>query len=160
MNFETAMRYKERGIVTKLKSYPREYDKYLAPYKNSTIRMLEIGVSKGGSLYAWKNFFPNAKLIVGIDVKDECKKFEDSKIRVEIGSQDDRSFLLNLNDKYGPFDVILDDGSHVLKHQRTSFEVLFPLLKEGGMYIIEDLHTSYWPRWGGSMIEYLKKTNR
>lgn len=68
---------------------------------------------------------------------------------VRIGDQSDPDFLRAVVQSMGGVDVVLDDGSHVSKHQRTSFDVLFPLLSEGGLYVIEDTHTSYWASYHG-----------
>ena len=82
---------------------------------------------------------------------------------VEIGNQADPAFLADLAATHGPFDAILDDGSHVCAHQIASFENLWPHLADGGVYMVEDCHTSYWPGFGGgyrneaSFIEYAKR---
>ncbi len=71
--------------------------------------------------------------------------FRDAPNQVRIGSQDDPAFLRSVIDEMGSPDIILDDGSHVSDHQKISFETLWPLLKVGGLYVIEDLHTAYFP---------------
>jgi hypothetical protein len=120
--------------------YTRYYPAYLDKYRYLPIRILEIGVLGGNSLKASREYFKNATEIVGIDINPECKKYEssDNHVRVEIGSQDDHSFLTEVNTKYGPFDVIIDDGSHIIDHIIVSFETLFPLLNDNGTYIVED----------------------
>src|SRR3990167_5513670 len=121
-------------------NYGRQYSSLLERFKYKNIRMLEIGVYQGQSLSAWRNVFPNAYSIVGIDIDANCKRFEnlDNGCWVEIGSQDDPEFLLKVCEKHGPFDLILDDGSHINSHVFTSFETLFPLLNNNGLYIVED----------------------
>lgn len=150
-------------IVNKWIHYLDIYDRHFAAYRNTPIRMLEIGVSKGGSLDLWREYFGANATIFGIDVNPECAGYATPPNQIRIGSQDDPLFLRSVADEIGPLDIVLDDGSHVGRHQRISFDVLFPMVKEGGLYIIEDLHTSYWPisheggyRRKGTAIEYVK----
>ena len=81
---------------------------------------------------------------------------------MRIGSQIDSKFLASVVEEMGGIDVVIDDGSHISQHVIKSFEILYPMLNPGGLYFIEDLHTSYWPNYGGglrrknSSIEYLK----
>ncbi len=138
------------------------YDDLFAPLVGSNVKFLEIGVSKGGSLRMWRDFLGPEALIYGIDVNPDCAAFDGKSARVRIGSQDDPAFLSSVVDEMGGLDVVLDDGSHIASHQRASFEVLFPRLSEGGLYVIEDTHSAYWPhmegglRRPGTAIEYLK----
>jgi len=98
--------------------------------------------------------------IVGIDIDPNAKQYQAGNIYIEIGSQADKQFLNNIELSHGPFDIILDDGSHITSHQKQSFETLFPGLKSGGFYIVEDVCTSYWNDYitvgEPSMIEYCK----
>ena len=120
--------------------YGRHYDALLAPYRNKKIKVLEIGIFRGGSLKAWRDVFPNAETIVGIDIDPQKAHFQDESngIYVEIGNQEDASFLRRVHDQHGPFDFIIDDGSHFNRHVIKSFEALFPLLADHGLYIVED----------------------
>ena len=123
------------------------YSKHFEAYRHRPIRMLEIGVYRGGSLRMWKEFFHPDSTIVGIDIDKSCKGHEiaDKKVFVRIGSQADPEFLSKVNEEFGPFDIILDDGSHKTHHQNISFGALFrPALVDGGCYMVEDVHTNYW----------------
>jgi Methyltransferase domain len=149
-------------VVEKWLHYLPVYDALLTPYIGTDVAMLEIGVWNGGSLDMWRKFFgPDANLF-GIDINRECSRFDGKSASVRIGSQDDPKFLRGIVKEMGKLDVVLDDGSHIASHQRASFEALFPLLSEGGLYIIEDLHAAYYPhmeggwRRAGSAIEFLK----
>ena len=73
------------------------------------------------------------------------------------GDQNDKVLLNKLAEKYGKFDIIIDDGSHVSRHIINSFNILFDHLSKNGLYIVEDLQTSYIPRYGGSRINLIKK---
>ena len=135
--------------VHKWTHYFRIYERHLAKYRGSAFKMLEIGVNGGGSLDMWREYFGPKASIFGIDINPDCAELDTPQSPVRVGSQADPGFLRTVVKEMGGLDVVLDDGSHKGKHQRKSFEVLFPLLNEGGLYIIEDTHTSYWLRFGG-----------
>ena len=123
------------------------YTKHFDQYRDRPIKMLEIGVFRGGSLRMWKDYFHPDSTIVGIDIDKTCKDHEiaDRNVFVRIGSQADPRFLAEVNREFGPFDIILDDGSHKTHHQNISFGVLFrSALKDGGCYMVEDVHGNYW----------------
>lgn len=121
-------------------NYGRQYTSLIERFRYKNIRVLEIGVFGGQSLLAWRSTLPNAYSIVGIDVDSRCKKHENSDdgLWVEIGSWTDPAFLQHVCAKHGPFDLVIDDGSHINTDVINSFEVLFPLLADNGLYIIED----------------------
>lgn len=131
MKLIEAAKNKKRGVTYKLSNYFAEYDLNFQEYRDKPIKLLEIGVQKGGSLYMWREYFPNAD-IVGVDVSEKCKQFEGEGIKVYIGDQEDTNFLLEIEQKEGTFDIIIDDGGHTMKQQITTFKTLFPLLAEGG----------------------------
>lgn len=133
--------------VHKWTHYFEIYERYLAKFREADFRMLEIGVFGGGSLDMWREYFGPQATIFGIDINPECKSLNTAETPVRIGSQADHSFLDRVVSEMGGVDVVLDDGSHYGHHQRASFEILFPLLSEGGLYIIEDACTSYWLRY-------------
>ena len=130
------------------------YEKYFSSLKNSKINILEIGVEGGDSLRIWREYFTNAN-ICGIDIDKKDFKIDNTEILQ--GDQSDKNFLKTLIDKYKNFDIIIDDGSHQAKHIIVSFKFLFPHLNNNGIYVIEDLQTSYFPRYGGSRINLNKK---
>jgi len=108
--------------------------------------VLEIGIHMGGSLMFLKDFFPKAT-IYGVDIHDK-KEFEKDRIKTFIGNQENRNDLDDVIEKTNcKFDLIIDDGGHTMKQQQTSFGVLFKKLKSGGVYVIEDLHTSDRQPW-------------
>jgi hypothetical protein len=138
--------------ITKWTHYFWVYEKHFAHLRDKEFKMLEIGVLNGGSLEMWRNYFPKAK-IVGIDINPDCRNHEqaDKNIFVRIGDQSDEKFLQSLVDEFGEFDLILDDGSHHVDHVNRTFQYLYPKLKDGGIYFIEDTHAAYWPSHGGSI---------
>ena len=107
--------------------------------------MLEIGVYRGGGLELLRHYLGDQAVIVGIDIDQEAARVAGDDFAVEIGDQEDPEFLARVADRHGPFDIVIDDGGHSMRQQITSVEVLFPLLADGGVYIVEDCHTSYWP---------------
>ncbi|MEU1339763.1 class I SAM-dependent methyltransferase [Streptomyces sp. NPDC090075] len=135
--------------------YTQHYQRHLGHLKNESFNLLEIGIGGynrpgqgGASLRMWKQFFPKAR-IFGMDIQD--KSFVDEeRITTFIGDQSDPTSLNTVADKIGDLDVIIDDGSHRSPHVLTTFATLFPRLKDGGIYIVEDTQSSYWPEWQGS----------
>lgn len=113
-------------------------------------------------MHMWRTYFGPLATIFGIDINPDCAGYGGRAGQVRIGSQDDPDFLRAVVAEMGGVDVVLDDGSHIASHQRASFDVLFPLLSDGGLYVIEDLHTSYWPDYEGGLkragtgLEFLK----
>jgi demethylmacrocin O-methyltransferase len=130
------------------------YTRHLAALRDKPVRVLEIGVGGymtttfgGGSLRMWRRFFTRG-LVYGLDIFDKTVA-DQSRVKTLIGSQNDPEYLVRMAREYGPFDVIIDDGSHVNEHVRTSFRTLFPYLRSGGVYAIEDLWTAYCGEYGG-----------
>lgn len=128
--------------------YTRLYETYFEQLRDKPLTILEIGAAYGYSLRMWKEYFSTSK-IVSFDIEDSTELNED-RIVVEQGAQSDLNFLKKLNEKHGPFDIIIDDGSHVNIDMKNSFDCLFPLLKPGGLYIVEDLHMCYWGKTHGA----------
>jgi hypothetical protein len=134
--------------------YTPHYQHHLAHLRDRPMSLLEIGIGGyaragdgGGSLRMWKHFFPLAN-IYGLDVED--KSFvEEPRIRAFQGDQSDRDLLHRIVAEIGRPNVIIDDGSHRPEHVIATFETLFPLLADDGIYVVEDTQTSYWPEWGG-----------
>jgi hypothetical protein len=133
-------------LVHKWRHYLSIYDHHFSHFRccNDQLRLLEIGVSHGGSLHLWRQYFGPDAVLFGIDIDARCAKLNGRSGEVRIGSQADREFLRSVVGEMGGVDVVIDDGSHISSHQRISFETLFPLLNTPGMYICEDLHTAYW----------------
>lgn len=136
-------------VVHKWLHYLPLYDRYLAKYRGTDVKMLEIGVYKGGSLHLWREYLGPKATIFGIDINPDCAAVNGIDCQVRIGSQADPAFLARVVAEMGGVDIVLDDGSHVGRHIRASLDVLFPLLSEDGLYLIEDVHTAYSRRYDG-----------
>lgn len=163
MNYlEIYFKENNKRLIHKWIHYFEVYDRHFSRFRNKEIVVFEIGVFHGGSLQMWKNYFgPKAK-IYGLDVNPRCKELEEDGIEIFIGSQSDRAFLRELKRKIPPIDILIDDGGHTMRQQIVSYEELFDHVKSDGVYLCEDLHTSYRLTYGGghkrhgTFIEYSK----
>ena len=134
--------------------YAGNYQRHFASRRTDRLTLLEIGVGgygdphKGGaSLRMWKAYFPRAR-IFGLDIFDK-RGCEEDRIRILQGSQEAPDVIAAVVAETGPLDIVIDDGSHDNAHVRATFGLLFPHVREGGIYVVEDLQTSYWPKYGG-----------
>ena len=150
-------------LLNKWGHYFEVYDRHLSRYRGTDVCILEFGVSHGGSLQMWRDYFgPDAK-IYGVDNNPACAHLAEPGTEIFIGDQADRAFLRSLADKLPRIDILIDDGGHEMHQQIATFEELFPRIDASGVYLCEDLHTSYWKRFGGgyqhrgSFIEYSKR---
>ena len=124
-------------------AYERYYEDYLSKYRNKKFNFLEIGMDSGASMGLWKEYFKYAK-IYGLEINNE---HSENRIKVMKGDQSNINDLKKLVKLTKKCDVILDDGSHVPEHQLLSFNYLFEnCINDGGVYIIEDIETSYWKK--------------
>jgi len=135
--------------------YGRVYGKILFRFKYRPMKLLEIGVggyaghTGGASLNAWQLYFPFAR-IIGVDIEDRSV-LANLRTRIYRLDQGDAAALRDLAQRERAFDVVIDDGSHQSRHVVQTFNALFPCIREGGVYIVEDVQTSYWDfdGWGG-----------
>ena len=124
----------------------------------SISNVLEIGVYNGDSLRLLQSYFPNSN-IYGFDLTPPRDHHYNDRFKVLLGNQEDRDDLNGiLNNIDGDLDLIIDDGGHTMKQQQISFGCLFRHLKKGGVYIIEDIETSYWGR--SSIYGYKFNSNK
>jgi 23S rRNA U2552 (ribose-2'-O)-methylase RlmE/FtsJ len=153
----------DKRLINKYQHYFDVYDRHFSKYKGQEITIVEVGVSQGGSLQMWRSYFgPKAK-IWGIDIDQRCKLLEEQNTNIIIGSQEDEIFLESIYEKTGPIDILIDDGGHTQKQQIKTFKILFDKIKNDGVYLCEDVHTSYWLYYGGGLnrmgtyIQFTKK---
>ncbi|MDO9024817.1 Wzt carbohydrate-binding domain-containing protein [Zwartia sp.] len=139
----------------KWQAYLQHYDRYFSGLKDKPLRLLEIGVQAGGSLEIWARYFKNAKTIVGCDIDPTCSalRHQDPRIKVLIGDINSPQTLESLSQLAPALDIIIDDGSHQSTDIICSFIQLFPRLTPGGIYVVEDLHCSYWESYGGGLFD-------
>ena len=140
-------------VIHKWLHYFEIYHRYLDRFRaGDTVDLLEIGIQNGGSAAMWRDYFGASKLrYVGVDIDPRCANLRSEGFEVHIGDQASRDFWQGIKARHSRFDVILDDGGHTMDQQIVTFRELFPLLKDGGVYLCEDTHTSYLEEFGGGL---------
>jgi hypothetical protein len=139
-------------LIHKWKHYFEIYDRHFARFRGQEITLVEFGVSEGGSLDMWKSYFGEKVRIVGVDVNPWCQRFASKGIEIVTADQADVNFLRAFRKTFGKIDILIDDGGHTMAQQINTFEELFPAVDENGVYLCEDLHTSYWQEFGGGYL--------
>ena len=142
-------------VSDKWSIYISEYDRLFQPYRNQPVRLLEIGIQNGGSLEIWSKFFTKAIKFIGCDINPNCAQlqFDDPRIAVVVANantDETQQHILKLSSE---FDLIIDDGSHHSGDIVRSFARYFSHLNDGGLYIAEDLHCSYWQDFEGGLFQ-------
>jgi len=153
----------EHRMIHKWMHYFEIYERHFSQFQNKKIYMLEFGVLHGGSLQMWKHYFGKQAKIYGVDINPRCAELAEDQIEILIGDQENRESLRAICRGLPKMDIILDDGGHTMQQQVITFEETWSQLNDGGLYVCEDLHTSYWPAFGGgyrlphTFIEYSKQ---
>ncbi len=163
MNLIDIIKNHDKNVFDKWELYINVYEDIFSRYKELPINILEIGSQNGGFLDIMAKYFKNAKNIIGIEINEKFKdvEFEDNRIKTVVGDSEDISTkdkVLELAEGE-KFNIIIDDASHVSSNIIKNFLMYFPLLKENGIYIIEDLHTSYWKEFEGGIYEKYSSIN-
>jgi len=149
-------------LIQKWDHYIEVYDLYFSKYRGKEVNILEIGVSQGGSIELWKKYFGDKMHLYGVDINPRCKELEEDQVTIFIGEQEDRNFLNDLKSKIPKLDILIDDGGHTMIQQIVTFEEMFHHIKDDGIYLCEDTHTSYIDAFHGgykkknTFIEYSK----
>jgi tetratricopeptide (TPR) repeat protein len=136
--------------------YTPHYNRYFEVLRQRPVTLLEAGIggyddpgAGGESLAMWRDYFPHGR-IVGIDIV--AKRLDlGPRVTTRQGSMSDPAFIAALGAEFGPFDIIIDDGSHISRDTIRFLDIAFPLLVDGGYFAIEDTQTSYWAAFGGSL---------
>jgi len=146
--------------------YERVYDREFAPFRDKPITFLEIGVQEGPSMSSWQEYFTNYTRIIGVShdngQTEPIIKNESTRVTIFLGDQENPSFCQSIckyvvDSGFEALDIVVDDGSHVPPHQITSFTELIRCVRPGGLYIIEDIETSYWNKPGAGLYGYTLK---
>lgn len=145
MNYRDAFFSERTKSSDKWEHYFDIYDHLFAKYYGKSVTYVEIGVQGGGSLEIARKLFASSSQIIGVDVDETCQHLEADGVasRIFIASQVDSSLDSLLRDSVGGIDILIDDGSHIQAHMIQTFLMLWPLVNEGGVYVIEDTHTNY-----------------
>jgi len=140
-------------VSDKWEIYLEEYGRILEKYHDEPVRLLEIGIQNGGSLEIWSSYFGNAKKIIGCDINTDCLKLSYSNpcITVIVGDANAPATHASIISESTEFDVIIEDGSHLSGDIIKSFCLYFPSIVQGGTFIAEDLHCSYWSAFDGGL---------
>ncbi|MFA5955098.1 methyltransferase domain-containing protein [Hyphomicrobium sp.] len=141
----------EQRVIHKWKHYFPIYERHFSRFVNADVVFIEIGCGQGGSLQMWKRYLGPHARVVGLDIDPRCIEFADDQINIRIGDQSDTKFLAEVVSEFGPPDVVLDDGSHIMRDVKASFEALYPMVDRNGVYLVEDLHTAYWNEYEGGL---------
>lgn len=145
-----------------LSGYIEKYETILMPFIDKDIRLLELGIFNGGSLFMWRDYFAKG-VICGLDLNNITVEDSTGRIKVYQGSQDDVHLLEKIAQENAPekFDIIIDDCAHVGEIAKRSYRYLFDNhLKSGGIYVIEDWGTGYWPIWSDGECYQKQELNR
>jgi hypothetical protein len=146
---EQYFRHNTGRIIHKWLHYFEIYHRHFERFRGKPVVILEFGVNQGGSLEMWRDYFgPQAK-IFGVDIDPRCAELGGPGTKIFIGDQEDREFLRSIAAEIGPIDVLIEDGGHTMGQQLATFEELYPHLTADGVFLIEDVQTSYRPRYGG-----------
>lgn len=153
-SIEFLHRNKTGKVSDKWASYLPYYDKLFAPLKQEPVNLLEIGVQNGGSLETWSLYFKNASLLLGCDIDPKCAelRYEDPRVNVVVGDANVAATFMSIHGLCQQFDIVIDDGSHKSNDVLNSFVNYFPLVKPGGIYVVEDAHCLYMNDFGGGVL--------
>ena len=138
-------------ICHKWHHYFEVYHRYFEKFIGQNPTILEIGVFRGGSLEMWNDYFDGECTIYGIDMDPSCADIEVPNSEIIIGDQSSASFWEMFKERGIEFDIIIDDGGHHMNQQITTLEQMYPEVQEGGFYLVEDTHTSYWKEYSGGL---------
>ena len=144
-------------VSDKWSIYLAEYDRLFSYYRQQPVRMLEIGIQNGGSLEVWSKYFRFADRLIGCDINPDCAKltYEDPRISVIVGDANADDITEQVFARSEKFDIIIDDGSHTSSDIVRSFARYFPSIVDGGIFVAEDLHCSYWQGFEGGLFHPL-----
>ncbi|PRY98676.1 methyltransferase family protein [Jezberella montanilacus] len=154
--------YKKSPYLSlKHSSYFQVYADLFERYRGKEITFVEVGVLNGGSLFMWRDYFGPKARIIGVELNPLAKKWESHGFEIHIGSQSDPVFWDDFFKKVGTVDVVLDDGGHTYEQQIVTAHYCIPNVKNGGLLVVEDTHTSYMKPFGYptkySFVEWAKK---
>lgn len=143
--------------IWKVKHYFDVYHRHFSRFVGKETKLLEIGVYSGGSLKMWRTYLGERSHIYGMDVEAACRAYEDERISIFIGDQEDRATWKRFREQVGAIDVLIDDGGHTVEQQRVTLEETLPHLNPGGVYLCEDVHGPYnkFAEYAASLVHEL-----
>jgi hypothetical protein len=135
-------------LSIKYDSYFPAYEALLQRYVDREITIVEVGILNGGSLFMWKKYFGTKARIIGIDLNPDALEWEEHGFEIYIGDQSSEAFWADLFQKIGKVDVLIDDGGHTNRQQIVTSHYAIQNINDGGLLIVEDVHTSYFREFG------------
>jgi hypothetical protein len=138
-------------LLYKWHHYFEIYHRHLQRFRGQKPVVLEVGIFHGGSLQMWHHYFGKGTRVIGVDIDPRTKQFEDENTPILIGDQADPAFLAGIRERFPHIDIIIDDGGHTMVQQITTLGELYPHVQPRGVYLCEDLHTSYMSSYGGGL---------
>lgn len=142
--------------------YFEVYETYFSKFKNKQINFIEVGVQGGGSMQMWREYFGKEARIYGIDINPGIMHLPLTDVNLTVGDQANVNFWNIFFKEVKHVDCFLDDGGHTMEQQINTLTCVWPRLQKNGVYICEDLHTSYYRDWGNgykqeqTMVEFCK----
>lgn len=154
-SFDRIARFYRTDKSSRGNDYSAHYERHLGPKRFDRCVLLEIGIgggsnprAGGNSLHVWRDYLPRAT-VVGLDLFPKELPFLGRRIHLVTGDQSSPDDLVEVLDRFGPPDIVVDDGSHVGSDVTASFTYLFDRMKPGGVYVVEDLFWSFHEQYGG-----------
>ena len=153
-SLESIHRVKTGKVSDKWQSYLGYYDGLFGPLRQAPVTLFEIGVQNGGSLETWAEYFENGKQFIGCDINPKCGtlRFQDSRIQVIVADATALSVRQSVQNMAPELDIVIDDGSHKSIDVISAFLGYFPLIRPGGLFVVEDAHTLYMDEYGGGIL--------
>jgi 23S rRNA U2552 (ribose-2'-O)-methylase RlmE/FtsJ len=149
------------SLSIKYDTYFPVYEELLSKYRGTDLVLVEVGVFNGGSLFMWREYLGPQARIIGIDLNPSAKIWEQHGFEIHIGDQACEDFWENFFEKVGPVDVFIDDGGHTNLQQIATVHCAIEHIRDGGVLIVEDVHTSYFREfgnpWGRSFVGFATK---
>jgi hypothetical protein len=141
-------------VSDKWSLYLDVYERVLASWQDRPVTLVEVGIQNGGSLEIWPKYFVNGTAFIGCDVDPKCASlaYDDARVSVIVAGINSEAASQKILTRAQSWDIFIDDGSHTSSDIIKTFCNYFRFLKLGGLYIVEDLHCSYWPRYGGGIV--------
>ena len=148
-------------LSIKYDSYFPVYEALLQRYVDCKVTIVEVGVFNGGSLFMWRKFFGPKARIIGIDLNPDAREWEKDGFEIYIGDQSSETFWTELFQKVGKVDVLIDDGGHTNRQQIVTSHYAIQNINDGGVLIVEDVHTNYFREFGNpSRYSFVKFAQR
>ncbi len=154
MTYEEEFNAQTGKVSDKWSSYLSAYEDFFSPFRQHPINILEIGILNGGHLEVLSRYFPNAKNIIGCDIDPKCRSlsYADDRIKVVVADAYSDEAEGEISAIAPTLDIVIEDGTHVQRDVVSAFVKYFPSVSDGGLFLVEDLHTSYWESYGGGLF--------